>query len=155
MVRHLILRWQMIGHPLTKVRHRSRRYLEVEVKWLLHNCRKYSAEMRHYKPSLGCGCLRREGPANFRVDSKSVHAATRRTLLKIKGFSEIKVEKVKEAIAKCQVSRVAEYIAVQQQTSGANASIHLSADRLWIHHCAGIRATETKSCEDLDRKQAV
>lgn len=34
----------------------------------------------------------------------AVHAATRRALLKIKGFSEIKVEKVKEAIAKCQPS---------------------------------------------------
>lgn len=34
----------------------------------------------------------------------AVHAATRRTLLKIKGFSEIKVEKIKEAIAKCQPS---------------------------------------------------
>jgi predicted flap endonuclease-1-like 5' DNA nuclease len=32
----------------------------------------------------------------------SVHAATRRNLLKIKGFSEIKVDKVKDAIAKCQ-----------------------------------------------------
>ncbi|MCJ1420531.1 Meiotic recombination protein dmc1 [Xylographa parallela] len=31
----------------------------------------------------------------------SVHAATRKTLLKIKGFSEVKVEKVKEAVAKC------------------------------------------------------
>ena len=31
-----------------------------------------------------------------------MHAATRRTLLKIKGFSEVKVEKVKEAVAKCQ-----------------------------------------------------
>ncbi|CRG91535.1 Meiotic recombination protein DLH1 [Talaromyces islandicus] len=31
----------------------------------------------------------------------SVHGATRRTLLKIKGFSEIKVEKVKEAVQKC------------------------------------------------------
>lgn len=34
---------------------------------------------------------------------QSVHAATRRTLLKVKGLSEIKVEKIKEAIAKCQV----------------------------------------------------
>ena len=34
----------------------------------------------------------------------SVHAATRRNLLKIKGFSEIKVDKVKDAIAKCQVN---------------------------------------------------
>ena len=33
----------------------------------------------------------------------SVHAATRRNLLKIRGFSEIKVDKVKDAIAKCQV----------------------------------------------------
>ncbi|CAN9111249.1 unnamed protein product [Alternaria alternata] len=34
----------------------------------------------------------------------SVHSATRRNLLKIKGFSEIKVDKVKDAIAKCQHS---------------------------------------------------
>lgn len=33
-----------------------------------------------------------------------MHAATRKTLLKVKGFSEVKVEKIKEAIAKCQVS---------------------------------------------------
>lgn len=36
---------------------------------------------------------------------QSVHAATRRTLLKIKGFSEVKVEKIKEAIQKCLVRR--------------------------------------------------
>ncbi|EFE42113.1 hypothetical protein TRV_03113 [Trichophyton verrucosum HKI 0517] len=34
----------------------------------------------------------------------SVHGATRKTLLKIKGFSEVKVEKIKEAIQKCQPS---------------------------------------------------
>ena len=34
---------------------------------------------------------------------KSVNAATRKTLLKVKGFSEVKVEKIKEAIAKLQV----------------------------------------------------
>jgi hypothetical protein len=34
---------------------------------------------------------------------QSVHGATRKTLLKIKGFSEVKVEKVKEAIQKCLV----------------------------------------------------
>jgi meiotic recombination protein DMC1 len=33
-----------------------------------------------------------------------VHAATRRNLLKIKGFSEIKVDKVKDAVGKCQPS---------------------------------------------------
>ncbi|KAK3076111.1 Meiotic recombination protein dmc1 [Coniosporium uncinatum] len=32
----------------------------------------------------------------------AVHSATRRTLLKVKGFSEVKVEKIKEAITKCQ-----------------------------------------------------
>jgi anti-sigma28 factor (negative regulator of flagellin synthesis) len=36
-------------------------------------------------------------------NTQSVHGATRRTLSKIKGFSEIKVEKIKEAIQKCQV----------------------------------------------------
>ncbi|ORY12392.1 hypothetical protein BCR34DRAFT_299556 [Clohesyomyces aquaticus] len=40
--------------------------------------------------------------ANGYYTIASVHAATRRTLLKIKGFSEIKVDKVKDAIAKCQ-----------------------------------------------------
>jgi hypothetical protein len=34
---------------------------------------------------------------------QSVHGATRKTLNKIKGMSEVKVEKIKEAIAKCQV----------------------------------------------------
>ncbi|KAL9136371.1 MAG: hypothetical protein Q9175_002420 [Cornicularia normoerica] len=34
--------------------------------------------------------------------AKSVHAATRKTLLKVKGFSEVKVEKIKEAITKMQ-----------------------------------------------------
>ncbi|KAI9754767.1 MAG: Meiotic recombination protein dmc1 [Chaenotheca gracillima] len=42
--------------------------------------------------------------ANGYYTTASVHSATRRTLLKIKGFSEIKVEKVKEAIQKCQPS---------------------------------------------------
>jgi meiotic recombination protein DMC1 len=41
--------------------------------------------------------------ANGYYTIASVHAATRRNLLKIKGFSEIKVEKVKDALAKCQV----------------------------------------------------
>ena len=35
--------------------------------------------------------------------NESVHAATRKTLLKVKGFSEVKVEKIKEAISKLQV----------------------------------------------------
>ncbi|KAJ6151819.1 DNA repair protein [Penicillium chermesinum] len=36
----------------------------------------------------------------------SVHGATRRTLLRVKGFSEVKVEKIKEAIQKCLVSTI-------------------------------------------------
>ena len=42
--------------------------------------------------------------ANGYYTIASVHAATRRNLAKIKGFSEIKVDKVKDAIVKCQVS---------------------------------------------------
>ncbi|KAI9706028.1 MAG: Meiotic recombination protein dmc1 [Candelina mexicana] len=38
------------------------------------------------------------------IEDDSVHSATRKTLLKIKGFSEVKVEKIKEAIQKCQPS---------------------------------------------------
>ncbi|MCJ1429523.1 Meiotic recombination protein dmc1 [Sticta canariensis] len=42
--------------------------------------------------------------ANGYYTIASVHSATRKTLLKIKGFSEVKVEKVKEAVQKCQPS---------------------------------------------------
>ena len=42
--------------------------------------------------------------ASSRDNCQSVHAATRRALLKVKGLSEVKVEKIKEAIAKCQAS---------------------------------------------------
>ncbi|KAL7780278.1 hypothetical protein CFE70_010300 [Pyrenophora teres f. teres 0-1] len=42
--------------------------------------------------------------ANGYYTIASVHSATRRNLLKIKGFSEIKVDKVKDAIGKCQPS---------------------------------------------------
>ncbi|CAD6571540.1 MAG: Meiotic recombination protein dmc1 [Alectoria sarmentosa] len=41
--------------------------------------------------------------ANGYYTVASVHAATRKTLLKLKGFSEVKVEKIKEAITKLQV----------------------------------------------------
>jgi hypothetical protein len=44
--------------------------------------------------------------ANGYYTIASVHAATRRNLLKIKGFSEIKVDKVKDSITKCQVCYV-------------------------------------------------
>ncbi|KAH9880597.1 hypothetical protein IAQ61_000891 [Plenodomus lingam] len=41
--------------------------------------------------------------ANGYYTIASVHSATRRNLLKIKGFSEIKVDKVKDALGKCLV----------------------------------------------------
>jgi hypothetical protein len=44
--------------------------------------------------------------ANGYYTIASVHSATRRNLLKIKGFSEIKVDKVKDAITKCQVRAI-------------------------------------------------
>jgi hypothetical protein len=52
--------------------------------------------------------------ANGYYTIASVHAATRRNLLKIKGFSEIKVDKVKDALAKCQVI-------ISQLTNGLSA----------------------------------
>jgi hypothetical protein len=63
--------------------------------------------------------------ANGYYTIASVHAATRRNLLKIKGFSEIKVDKVKDAIAKCQV----------RQSSSRASSDHTdycSAFRRWL-----------------------
>ena len=40
--------------------------------------------------------------ANGYYTIAAVHAATRRSLAKIRGFSEVKVDKVKEAVSKCQ-----------------------------------------------------
>lgn len=61
---------------------------------------------------------------------KSVHGATRKTLLKIRGFSEIKVEKVKEAVQKCLV-----------RLSGLDVPSYFFANCLalclWVHHCHG------------------
>jgi meiotic recombination protein DMC1 len=54
--------------------------------------------------------------ANGYYTVASVHSATRRNLLKIKGFSEIKVDKVKDAIAKCQVCSYRESVEVNLLT---------------------------------------
>jgi meiotic recombination protein DMC1 len=51
----------------------------------------------------------------------SVHSATRRNLLKIKGFSEIKVDKVKDAIAKCQVQYYTRSVVECQSLTGIEA----------------------------------
>ena len=61
--------------------------------------------------------------------TQSVHAATRRTLLKIKGFSEVKVEKVKEAIVKLQVS----------SNAGTGTEIELTCAAIshWFCHSYG------------------
>jgi hypothetical protein len=53
----------------------------------------------------------------------SVHAATRRNLLKIKGFSEIKVDKVKDAIAKCQVRLHGSFFICRLLDSGFDSSV--------------------------------
>lgn len=68
-------------------RSRSQRYHETKSKWLLHSYGEHLSSLVIPQHDI----------------SQSVHAATRRALLKVKGFSEIKVEKIKEAIAKCQV----------------------------------------------------
>ncbi|KAI9777533.1 MAG: Meiotic recombination protein dmc1 [Geoglossum umbratile] len=69
--------------------------LPIEEQWLLHHCRELPA-----MSALNLWVVDCVAPG-FRF--QSVHSATRRTLLKIKGFSEVKVDKIKEAIQKCQV----------------------------------------------------
>lgn len=58
----------------------------------------------YYTVAVGISDASSSQRPKFSDTSKSVHAATRKTLLKVKGFSEVKVEKIKEAIAKLQVS---------------------------------------------------
>ena len=71
---------------------------------------------------------------------QSVHSATRKTLLKVKGFSEVKVEKIKEAIQKCQVGFLhirsprmrqpaTEQISPTELTNGRGPALDI-----WIHH---------------------
>ncbi|KAI9825042.1 MAG: Meiotic recombination protein dmc1 [Phylliscum demangeonii] len=56
---------------------------------------------RHPMASIGVADITKL-KSNGYYTVASVHSATRKTLLKIKGFSEVKVEKIKEAIQKCQ-----------------------------------------------------
>lgn len=71
---------------------------------------------------------------------QSVHSATRKTLLKVKGFSEVKVEKIKEAIQKCQVGSLHEYLprmrkpASEQISPTELTSGYGPAFDVWIHH---------------------
>ncbi|CAF9929622.1 Meiotic recombination protein dmc1 [Imshaugia aleurites] len=58
----------------------------------------------YYTVAVGISDASSSQRPKFSDTSKSVHAATRKTLLKVKGFSEVKVEKIKEAIAKLQPS---------------------------------------------------
>lgn len=69
-------------------------YYKTEGEWLLYRCCMDPLARFYYLTCLILIiiCL-----------PQSVHGATRKTLLKIKGFSEIKVEKVKEAVQKCLV----------------------------------------------------
>lgn len=61
---------------------------------------------------------------------KSVHAATRKTLLKVKGFSEVKVEKIKEAIAKLQVCPSFSSISATRSAVARNDANHTSQPSL-------------------------
>ena len=67
---------------------------------------------------------------------ESVHAATRKTLLKVKGFSEVKVEKIKEAISKLQVrppySSDRSYHGIQARNMLTICSE--PAFSIWLHH---------------------
>ncbi|KAL8828078.1 MAG: hypothetical protein Q9191_002795 [Dirinaria sp. TL-2023a] len=58
-----------------------------------------------YKRTVGKNTKTRERRNAHGVQVSAVHAATRKTLLKVKGFSEVKVEKIKEAIQKLQPSK--------------------------------------------------
>lgn len=77
-----------LAQVLTQTRRGCSRHHQAQSEWLLHRCR---------TGPVSC-------PSGFADNKQSVHAATRKTLLKVKGFSEVKVEKIKEAILKCQVS---------------------------------------------------
>ena len=86
--------------------------------------------------------------ANGYYTIASVHAATRRNLLKIKGFSEIKVEKVKDALAKCQVCHPAllRFLCALLNVITAFWRRLPDCSRTW---------PATKACfEDINRQQA-
>lgn len=68
--------------------------------------------------------------SQFAHTIQSVHAATRKTLLKVKGFSEVKVDKIKEAISKLQVRSFSCSNLVMPQHSGSEHADHLSRDSL-------------------------
>ena len=66
-----------------------------------------------------------EDPAN--IQAQSVYSATTKTLLKIRGFSDAKVEKIKDAVRKCMV-RPMEYL-----TSLSTYADPVLAQRWFIH----------------------
>ncbi|BCS23330.1 recombinase DMC1 [Aspergillus puulaauensis] len=63
--------------------------------------------------------------ANGYFTIASIHGATRKTLLRIKGFSEIKVEKVKEAINKCLPS-ASGFITAMELSHQRKRVVHIS-----------------------------
>ena len=67
---------------------------------------------------------------------ESVHAATRKTLLKVKGFSEVKVEKIKEAISKLQVRPQSCSDCLYRDVQAGNMLTIRSepAFSIWLHH---------------------
>ncbi|GES57789.1 meiotic recombination protein dmc1 [Aspergillus terreus] len=67
----------------------------------------------------------------------SVHGATRKTLLKIKGFSEVKVEKIKEAIQKCLVSNLDIDIAIPPYPGLSTSPLPLASSQQWSSAISG------------------
>lgn len=80
------------------------------------------------------------------MENQSVHGATRKTLLKIKGFSEVKVEKIKEAIQKCLVS------SLSTPPSRMQHDLTQLAIRVGIHHSNGAVPPAKESCSHLHWK---
>ena len=67
---------------------------------------------------------------------ESVHAATRKTLLKVKGFSEVKVDKIKEAISKLQV-RPQSCSDCSHRSAEARNMLTIRSEpafSIWLHH---------------------
>lgn len=80
-----------------------------------------------------------------------MHGATRRTLLKIKGFSEVKVEKIKDAIQKCQVPFPG-LVTVSLFFCLCYLSLAICVG---FHHRDGAGSSAEEGCQDLYWEQAV
>ncbi|CAD6577374.1 MAG: Meiotic recombination protein dmc1 [Alectoria sarmentosa] len=81
--------------------------------------------------------------ANGYYTVASVHAATRKTLLKLKGFSEVKVEKIKEAITKLQwiSESMANSVSLLNESGGINVSdMEIGCGKTQLSHTMSVVA---------------